>query len=259
MAARLGNTESIITNQNSNYYTKFWLKYLYTTSGFFSKKIFTNDIEKLFVKNDVDLYAQKMIKCVKNCDFHLCCFSNEIPLLNKYSDKKSLNFDWYDLYTNFDSNSWLKALECKKVLIISSFNKSIKYQLKNIKKVFPFFDFPNLNIVYYDFPLTFMGNYNSKENFFELYTFVFNEIKKIDFDIALIAAGAYGYMLASDIKDAGKQAIELCSGLYPVFGIKNKTQSIIRKVSAMYNENWIFPIEAKPEKYMDIEKGAYWE
>jgi hypothetical protein len=56
----------------------------------------------------------------------------------------------------------------------------------------------------------------------------------------------------------GKQAVELCSGIYPIFGIKVKTQAIIRKVSIMYNENWIFPIEEPPKEYMRIEKGAYW-
>ena len=81
----------------------------------------------------------------------------------------------------------------------------------------------------------------------------------IDFDIAIIAAGAYGYPLAAEIKNMGKQSIELCSGIYPVFGIKVKTQLIIRKISSMYNDNWIFPIETPPKNYMNIEKGAYWE
>jgi hypothetical protein len=86
-----------------------------------------------------------------------------------------------------------------------------------------------------------------------------NDIQKIDFDVALIACGSYGYILSSKIKNMGKQAIELCSGLYPIFGIKNKTQIIIRKVSKMYDKNWIFPIEEKPNNYMNLEKGAYWE
>lgn len=259
MAARLGNTESIIVNEYYNYYTKFWLKYLYSSSGFYSQKQYSSSVEKMFNKTDVDFYSKLTVKAIKNCDINLCNFKNEIPLINRFSSDAAVNVAWYDLYTNFDSNSWINALKGKKVLIVSSFNETIKKQYKNKKKLFRNFVLPDLKLMYYDFPTTYLGNYNLNISFFDNYKKIFNDIKKIDFDVAIIAAGAYGYLLASDIKNINKQAIELCSGLYPIFGIKNKTQCIIRKVSSMYNSNWIFPIEQKPTNYMSLEKGAYWD
>ena len=260
MAARLGNTEAIIANGFSNYYTSLWLKYLYTTSGFYSKKIYSNCIENIFVKKDVDLYVEKTIEAVKNCDICMCCFINEVPLINKYSNRNSFNVDWYDLYSDFDDNSWIYSLKRKKILIISSFNKTILYQYNNREKIFKNFSLPKMDLKFYDFPTTYLGNYNDKTNFFDNYNKILEEIKLFDFDVALISAGAYGYLLAYDIKKIGKQAIELCSGMYPIFGIKNKTQSIIRRVSSMYNENWIFPLDDNiPDNYMKLEKGSYWE
>jgi len=207
----------------------------------------------------VDLYVEHTLNAIKNCDIHMCCFPNEIPLINSCCHNNNFYVDWYDLYTNFDRNSWIYALKGKKVLIISSFNNTIKFQYNNRKNIIKNFTYPELNLNFYDFPSTYLGNYNKKNDFFENYNKIISEISKIDFDVAIISAGAYGYLLASDIKNMGKQSIELCSGLYPLFGIKNKTQAIIFKVSSMYNEHWIFPIEEKPNNYMHLEKGAYWD
>lgn len=259
MAARLGNTEAMITSQYFTYYTETWLKYLYTTSGFYSQKEYSENVKDIFIKDDVDLYAIRTIESIKNCDINMCCFANETPLINKFSHKKSINTDWYAFYTNPNDDFWLNSLASKKVLIISSFNNTIKSQLFKKNIIYPKFKYPNLNLKYYNFPITCVGKYNSQTNFFENYNNLLEKIKKIDFDIALIAAGAYGYLLASDIKKMGKQSVELCSGLYPLFGIKTKTQLIIRKISSMYNKNWVFPNDNKPKDYMKIEKGAYWE
>ena len=129
--------------------------------------------------------------------------------------------------------------------------KELLFQSKNI--------LPDMDMLFYDAPQTQLGNKSGYKNWFEAYEKIVTDIRKIDFDIAIIAAGAYGYPLAAEIKAMGKQSIELCSGIYPIFGIKVKTQLIIRKISQMYNSYWIFPIEAPPKNYMNIEKGAYWE
>lgn len=253
MAARLGNTESIITQEFLyGSYSQKWLNWLYSTSGFFS----TNEQDL----SDVDRYAQMTLDAVSNCDINCCRFDNEIGIINIQGLKESVNVDWYDLYTDFNpQNTWLSALENKKVLIISSISNSIRKQYKNKDKLFTHCNLlPDIEIIYYPTLQTQLGRNCGFKSWFNAYEKMLYEIKSIDFDIALIAAGAYGYPLASDIKDMGKQAIELCTGIYPIFGIKVKTQAIIRKVSMMYNKHWIFPLEEAPKEYMYIEKGAYW-
>ena len=252
MAARLGNTESSIVQEYlHSCYSKKWVDWLYNTSGFFSK----NEISI----NDINKYSRLTISAVKNCDINCCRFENEIGILNTFSNENCINTDWYYLYTDIDKNTWLKALENKNVLIISSFNKSIKRQYKIKEQLFSYDILPNMNLVYYDMVETQLGNNLGYENFFKMYYKILHDISKINFDIALISAGAYGFLLASDIKNMGKQSIELCSGLYPIFGIKNNTQSIIRKVSEMYNHNWIFPLDVPNIDIRKIENSAYWE
>jgi len=254
MAGRLGNTEAAICYEYTNgYYTDKWLKWLTTTSGFFSTN---SDLIK-----DVNQYARITIAAINNCDVHLCRFENEISVINKYSHNESYNFDWYSLYTGLTSNSWLSALKGKRVLIISSASETIKKQYQIKEKLFR--DdcvLPEMILQYYVPPQTQLGNNKGNySNWFNAFEKLFIDISKLEFDIAIIAAGAYGYPLASLIKNnLQKQAIELCSGIYPIFGIKVKTQLIIRKVSCMYNDYWCFPIEEKPNNYMDVENGAYW-
>ena len=48
------------------------------------------------------------------------------------------------------------------------------------------------------------------------------EIDKIDFDIAILGCGAYGYPLASYIKSIGKKAIHIGGATQLIFGIKGK-------------------------------------
>ena len=172
-----------------------------------------------------------------------------------FSNSNSTNVDWYDLYTNADNkNFWINNIRNKKILIVSSSNETIKHQQERLNI------FKNCELIYFTPPQTYLPNNQRNENWFEDFEKMKNEIKKIDFDICIISCGAYGYPLASYIKNIGKQSIELCSGIYPIFKIKVKTQQIIRKISKNYSSNdWIFPIEQPPKEYMSIEKGAYWQ
>lgn len=252
-AARLGNTEAAICMEYlKETYSEKWIRWMYSTSGFYS----------LDGKNtkDLDEYASITIKAIKNCDVHLCRFENEISLINEFANENSINVDWYDLYTELSSASWLGALKGKKILIISNLEKTVQLQMKNKSRLF--LDpktIPDMELLFYTPPQTQCGNHSIKENWFKIFNSVVEDISKLDFDIAIIAAGAYGYPLAFEIKNKiKKQAIELCSGIYPLFGVKIKAQTIIKRVSKYYNDYWIFPVEETPDYYMKIENGAYW-
>lgn len=255
MVARLGNTEAMVV-QESLYSasSRLWTEWLYTTAGFFSANNYSIE--------DIDMYSKLTIEAIKNCDLHCCRFENQIGILNHFAAPSSKYIDWYDLYSRFDKdNCWLHALTGKKVLVISSACKTIQYQYENNRtQLFSSPDIlPTMDLFFYQSIETQMGDKKGYDSWFKAYNDMIDNIREIDFDIALIAAGAYGYLLASDIKKMGKQAIELCSGIYPVFGIKVKTQQTIREISQMYNKHWIFPKETPPDYYMKIEKGSYWE
>ena len=86
---------------------------------------------------------------------------------------------------------------------------------------------------------------------------------KIDFDIAIIGCGAYGFPLAAKLKQAGKQAVHLGGATQLMFGIKGKRweedyngYEYIRK---WFNDAWVYPSEQdKPQNADTVEGGCYW-
>ena len=253
MASRLGNTESRITQEYLNgRISNYWMSWLYNTSGFYSRN---NEI----VLEDVNQYAELTIESLKNCDINLCRFENSILLINEISNNNTLNFDWYDLYTHIEQpNFWLGTIRNKKILIVSSINAQIKEQIPKFRLIHNTDYSISCPVVYYDCPETYFKEERHESNWFETFNKIKTDISKIEFDIAIISAGAYGHPLAAYIKMLGKQAINICSGIYVLFGIRNKTQTIIRKISSKYNKYWIFPVKNNNRNYIDIEKGGYW-
>ena len=97
------------------------------------------------------------------------------------------------------------------------------------------------------------------DSFFDAYDYMINQIRQIEFEVALIAGGAYGYLLAHDIKKMGKISIQLSSYLMPLFGIKIKRHSTNIFVNPFWNEHWSFPKEQPVKNAGGIENACYWE
>jgi glycerol-3-phosphate dehydrogenase len=86
----------------------------------------------------------------------------------------------------------------------------------------------------------------------------YGRASKIDYDIAIIGAGAYGFPLATRFKHQGKQAIHIGGAIQILFGIKRHRWNNIPRVAKHYNEHWIYPLEKKPEKADAAGVGTYW-
>jgi hypothetical protein len=105
---------------------------------------------------------------------------------------------------------------------------------------------------------------------FEALEFMKNDIDQIDFDIALIGAGAYGFHLAAHIKRQGKKAIHMGGALQLLFGIRGKRWEDPNygvkewgleegTYSSLMNEHWIRPFEeSKPQNPQLVEGACYW-
>ena len=86
-----------------------------------------------------------------------------------------------------------------------------------------------------------------------------NEIDKIEFDIAIIGAGAYGLSLAAHIKRSGRKAIQLGGATQILFGIRGHRWETHPIISNFFNEHWINPNEGEiPNGYKNVENGCYW-
>lgn len=265
---RIGNTELSILKEYFemkqgilSHYSPFWLDYLYDCCGFFGNEKGT------ICNDDVDRYAELTLNAIKNCDINICWGDDDLAsglsfLLDKYEKEGSIRVNWDDLDNPsccFDDVEGVNALLGKKILVISPFVDTIKRQFKVKPEIYKDDKaFPDCELILYKAPETQMGNYDNYSSWFEVFEKVLLDVRNIEFDIALIGAGAYGFPLASEIKNIGKQAISLSSYLANWFGIKMKRYCAYTPINKNWNEWWCFPYETPPEGYERIEDGCYW-
>lgn len=161
----------------------------------------------------------------------------------------------------YASTPWTSSLKGKKVLVIHPFSETIESQYKKRKLLFqneeilPEFKLYTLKAVQ-----TIAGTKDNRfDSWFAALDWMFNEAIKLDFDVALIGCGAYGFPLAAKLKATGKKAIHMGGVLQILFGIKGSRWDNDEMVSKMYNEYWVHPDESeKPKNSNIVEGGCYW-
>lgn len=161
-------------------------------------------------------------------------------------------------------NPWSAALKEKKVLVIHPFTETVKAQYKKREELFPGTDIlPEFELKTLKAVQTIAGEKDDRfETWFDALGWMYQEAMKIDFDVAIIGCGAYGFPLAAKLKQAGKQAIHLGGATQLLFGIKGKrwdTEPAFEYVRKCYNDAWVYPSEAdKPKQAKRVEDGCYW-
>lgn len=192
--------------------------------------------------------------------------------IDHYLPKEAVVCDSFNLFEvcKLGNDSWTKALKGKKVLVVTSFPDSVKVQYEKREKLFLGTDIlPEFDLKTYK-PLMTVGNLKDDrfDNWFEALYFMAEEILNIDFDIALLGCGAYGYPLAAEIKRGGRQAVHMGGTIQLMFGIMGKRWDGTRPgsdgkmradVAKYYNDDWIYPIEEKPADADKVEYGPYWK
>jgi hypothetical protein len=164
-------------------------------------------------------------------------------------------------YESFEPlrGDWVKALQGKKVLVISPFAKDIEKQ--HAKRHLLFQD----NHLKASFSLTTieavqtLGQQEDQrfDSWFEALDAMKLDVLKKDFDIALVGAGSYGSPLCWFIKSLNKQAIQTGGATPTLFGIMGKRWEKRNHVARHMNEHWIRPSQ-KPRGADQVEQGAYW-
>ena len=85
------------------------------------------------------------------------------------------------------------------------------------------------------------------------------QMDSMDYDIAIIGCGAYGFHLAAHAKRMGKKAVHLGGATQILFGIKGKRWDELPEVSKFYNEYWVYPSpDETPQNKGRVEGGCYW-
>ncbi|HAT1640290.1 TPA: hypothetical protein ACF6GX_000045 [Raoultella ornithinolytica] len=215
-----------------------------------------------FFPNDSSLlgqFYQVYYQGIKNIDVLGSYIHNEKYFAKELTNAVKVDLDGY--YAPFLYNHpWTKNLEGRKVLIIHPFIDEIKSQYANRELLWADPDvLPSFELLTYKPIVSMLDNKTEFKTWFEALDKMQNDIKKIDFDVAIIGCGAYGLPLASFVKSLGKQSVHLAGWTQVLFGIKGKRWDDLPQISKFYNEYWVRPGQnTKIDGFSKVENGCYW-
>jgi len=240
------------------WWNKSLITHMHTNAGFFPPEV-----------NKIENFCELMLKDKSYVDI-LGSWRVEEKFVSDgmNADKIHLRF----LEPFWSDKPWTRVLKNKKILIVHPFKETILRQYENRELLFKNKDilptFKSLTVLK---AIQSIGEDKNKFNdWFEALEYMKDEIDKIDYDICLIGAGAYGFPLAAHVKRQGKQGVHVGGALQLFFGIKGKRWENpnygveewgIKKGSytKLINEYWVHPDESeKPASANKVEGGCYW-
>ena len=206
----------------------------------------------------LEKFANIMLRDIQNIDVLGSWTADEIRLEKFFPKAKIVPLT--DLEPYYHADPWSEVLEGKRVLVIHPYEESIKNQypkhrvLFNDPRTLPNFELITLKAVQ-----SIAASKIAFANWFDALTWMCRRVSELDFDIAIIGAGAYGLPLASFVKNFGKKAVHLGGATQILFGIKGKRWDQLPFFKQLYNENWVRPLPTEtPDNFRMIESGCYW-
>lgn len=223
-----------------------------------------------FFPNDASLMPQfyeEMIRGCKNMDYLAAWFQ---PFEDYYLERifpKDMHMTYLHYIDPFKCPKcpWTGALAGKKVLVIHPQAELIAEQYKNKRElIFPGTDIlPEFELHVQKAVQTFAGASDERfSNWFEALNYMYEEAMKVDFDLAILGCGAYGFPLASKIKEAGRQAVHMGGTTQILFGIRGKRwdeDPNHQFLNQYYSDAWVrLTDKDKPKDANAVENGCYW-
>ncbi|MDD6072601.1 MAG: hypothetical protein PUC12_17590 [Clostridiales bacterium] len=212
-------------------------------------------------------FWQLMNDCCKQFDLLGVWYQNaEDYYLKKYmKDCKITQLYNLEPWKSREGTHWSAALRGKKVLVIHPFEETIKAQYAKREVLYPGTDIlPEFELHTLKAVQSIGGTADERfKDWFEALDYMFEEAMKIDFEVAIIGCGAYGFPLAARLKEAGKKAIHLGGATQLLFGINGRRwveSPIFAYVRQYMNDAWVYPGESeKPQNANLVEDSCYWE
>ncbi|MCE5198283.1 MAG: hypothetical protein ABFD54_11580 [Armatimonadota bacterium] len=209
--------------------------------------------------DSLERFGELMLNVAPNIDVLGSWLVSESRISSYLSDAIRINLRGIEPYTH--ENPWSEVLAGKKVLVVHPFEESIKKQyakreyLFRDPRILPEFELKTLKAVQ-----SIAGQPVLFNSWFDALDRMCEEASQIDFDVAIIGAGAYGLPLGSFIKtQLGKKALHLGGAVQILFGIKGKRWDDIPFFQQLYNEHWVRPLSSEvPENFQVVESGCYW-
>jgi hypothetical protein len=251
MVSRFGSNElSVLKNNISNHaYSEKQITAMKDCAGFFP-----------VTDSNLDKFSDLYFSSISKIDF-LGIWMNpfEDKIANKYCPEAKLT-KLRNLEPYFSKKPWTKALKNKKVLVIHPFTESIEKQYKKRELLFKNKNLlPAFELITYQAVQSLGGEASQYTTWFEALDGMKSDISGINFDIAIIGAGAYGLPLAAYIKTLGKSAIHLGGATQLLFGIYGQRWAANSDFDNIINEYWVKPLyNEKPQAAKNVENSCYW-
>lgn len=258
--ARPGRTELKVLGEFLNSirkrkaaFSKKWRRNINIGAGFFTptdKMLTRFCCEMLTMFRDVDIFA--LFGAVRAegiiCGDYLSanCFLSDQTALFPYNSHRP----------------WTGSLKGKKVLVVHPFTDTIVKQYERRHLLFANPDvLPEFELIPLKAVQTLANNKCEFPDWFAALEDMKARIDEVDFDVALIGAGAYGFFLAHHCKKIGKKGIQVASALQLLFGIKGKRWVKPKSggPAPFINEHWVYPsADERPANAELVENGCYW-
>ena len=263
LIARLGlgiETEMTVEYYLTKKVNPRYLKPSMNLNGIYSKQ---NDLRV------IESFCKKYNECLKNSNALACFPTNTVQtyqrhFLERYALQAIHSAALEPLYVcQRNIRPWTHSLLGKKVLIIHPFVESFQKQVQNKFQLFPnnpiFLE--GQEFLFYKSFQTIAGNH-IHDNWFETFTIMCNDIRKLDFDIALLGCGGYGLPLCNFIKtNMNKSAIYIGGVLQMLFGVLGTRWETAEEWKTIIEENKQLIRPSSEEtcpNYKKIEGGCYW-
>jgi len=156
---------------------------------------------------------------------------------------------------------WSRALAGKRVLVITPFANTVESQYQRRKEVWaahpevlPDFELQTLKTPLSAalVPPVFPDWFTALEHFKA-------EMRRRQFDVAIVGAGAWSLPLAAYAKQLGRWGIHLGGGTQLLFGIRGRRWDDNPLLTRFYNDAWTRPSDAEtPQTMTQVEGGCYW-
>jgi hypothetical protein len=210
-------------------------------------------------------FTDIMLDCFTDADC-IAVWNNsiELPLedyiINKYAPTAPLLPSTGCVCPTILQKPWSPILHGKKILVISPFTESIKMQYAKRELLFSDADvrLPEFELKTIKAVQSLAWAKTDFDTWFDALEHMMRQMEDIDFDIALIGAGAYGMPLAAYAKRMGKKGVHVGGALQLMFGIMGKRWEGIH-LPGMRSEYWVRPsVEETPHNKHLVEGGSYW-
>jgi hypothetical protein len=200
-------------------------------------------------------FSDRFLRDLTKTDVLGSWLNGEAKLAGHLSHAKTVLLE--DLEPYYHRDPWTTALAGRTVLVIHPFEASIRKQyekraaLFDDQRMLPEFTLRTLKAVQ-----SLGGDTRGFKTWFDALDWMCARVREINFDVALIGAGAYGLPLAAYVKDLGKKAVHMGGATQIMFGIKGKRWDQLPLYRKLYNEHWTRPLAEETPANMTLDGGG---